>query len=140
MAATAGSAKACNGATINRTTKDTQDKPRASALKAIHGGTTRASADIVFGASPSTWRADPEAVEILAPLLELAKRVRHVTLDVSNWDIGWARPGSPGTPTGKIKISMTRLGLTGEASIWTQGPTEWLVDEEGRGHGGLAVR
>ena len=104
---------------------------RAAALKATHGGTTRASPEIVFGALPGAWRADPEAVEIIAPLLELAKRVRHNTLDRDNWRDAWAGRGQAGTPTGQVKLSMEKLNLTGTAFEWRHATTEWRVALEG---------
>ena len=104
MAAAAGSAKACYGSTVNRTTQESRNKMRAAALKATHGGTTRASPELAFGALPGTWRADPEAVELLSPLLELAKRVRHGTLDRDIWADVLGRAGCPRHANGPSQI------------------------------------
>ena len=68
---------------------------------------------------PGTWRADPEAVKTLLPLLELAKRVRHGTLDMDIWADAWAGPGDPGTPNGQVNLSTGILNLTGTAFEWT---------------------
>ena len=131
MAAAAGTAKACYGAGVNRTTQAGRAKMRTAALKATHGGTTRASPEIVFGALPGAWRADPEAVEIIGPLLELAKRVRHNTLDIDAWSDAWAGRGQPGTPTGQIKLAMEKSNLSGTAFDWKHNTMEWRVALEG---------
>ena len=123
MAAAAGTAKACDGAAVNRTTQAGITKMRAAALKAIHGGTTRAAPEIAFGALPVVWRADPEAVETSMPLLELAKRVRHNRLDINHWGDAWAGQGQAGTPTGQVNISIVTVGIGGVAFEWTQGTT-----------------
>ena len=86
MAAAAGSAMACYGTTVNRTTQDSRNKARAAALTATHGGTTRAAPEISFVALPETRGAGPEAVGTLMPVLELAKRARHNTLDMDSSD------------------------------------------------------
>ena len=123
MAAAAGTAKACYRATVNRTTQDGRSKIRAAPLKATHGGTTRAASEIAFGALPGVWRAGPEAVETRLPLLELAKRVRHNTLDKDNGRDGWSGPSQPGTPTGQVKLSMKALNLAGTVFEWSHGAT-----------------
>ena len=49
MAATAGSAKACYESTVNRTTQDSLNNIRASALKATHGDNTSSPITGVWG-------------------------------------------------------------------------------------------
>ena len=104
---------------------------RAAALKATRGGTSRAAPEIAFGALPGVWRADPEAMETIMPLLELANRVRHNTLDINHWGDACAGRGQAGTPTGQVNLSMSALNLGGTAFEWTHGATEWRVELEG---------
>ena len=72
--------------------------------------------ELVFGPLPGAWRADPEAVGILAPLLELTKRAMHGTLDVDSCDKAWAGPCMPEGGAGTLDrpvVAHVPLGFLG---------------------------
>ena len=138
MAAAAGTAKACYGAAVNRTTQG-ENKDALRCVKGHPWGTTRAAPEIAFGALPGVWRADPEAVETVMPLLELAKRVRHNTLDINHWEDAWRGEGRAGTPTGQVVLDDHSWNHRHCARV---DPGRYGMDSgtiRGESNGGLAV-
>ena len=128
----AASSVAGYGAESTGTTKAALYKARRLASRAVHGGTSRAAHEVVLNILPRPWHVDPAAVEVIQPLLSLAKRLRTGISPHELWDIAWAGGSSlTGGPTGHIRQALKLLGLEEDALHWYDDDGNWNPAREG---------
>ena len=69
----------------------------------------------------------PWAVWAIQPLLEVARRIRLGTLDRQLWHSAWTARAQRNGPASRCREALRELGLTGNAHVWKQGQTYWVV-------------
>ena len=132
MGAAAGTAAGLHGAACGRPPVRELAGLRAAARQAVCGGGLRNAAEVVFGVLSPSWRLDPEAVVILAPLLRVAHALRWGRFPMALWREtarAWqAGRGRGAGPVAAALDSLQRLGLGADAECWTgvpEAPQGW---------------
>lgn len=136
MGAAAGTAAGLYGAACGRPPARELAGLRAAARLAVCRGGLRSAAEVVFGVLSPSWRLDPEAVVVLAPLWQVALALRRGRFPEALWreTAGAWRAGSGrgAGPVAAALASLQRLGLGGDAECWTgvpEAPQGWRPSE-----------
>ena len=85
LGAAAGTAAGLYGASCGRPPARELAGLRSAARQAVCRGGFRAAAEIVFGILAPSWRLDPLAVAVLAPLWQAAKALRRQRFPAGLW-------------------------------------------------------
>ena len=96
---------------------------RQAAKAAVCRGGQRWAAEIVFGLLSPSWRLDPAAVAVLAPLVQFVKALRGGRLPLDDWravaGAGAQRRGRRNGPVAAALRSLATLGLGADAECWS---------------------
>jgi ribonuclease HI len=122
LAASAGTAAGVYGAVCGAPpTRELENLRRAARAAVCHGG-CRAAPEIVFGLLSPTWRLDPKAMTVIAPIWQAVKAIRSGRLKVDEWRntacaIGAGRGRRVG-PVAAALRGMQRLRLGDDIVRW----------------------
>jgi ribonuclease HI len=123
LAATSGMSAGIYGSACGAPpARDLENLRRAARAAVCHGG-CRAAPEIVFGLLSPTWRLDPKAVTVIAPIWQAVKALRAGRLRLDDWQntacaIG-AGHGRRIGPVAAALRGMQRLGLGADITSWT---------------------
>ena len=96
---------------------------RHAAKAAVCRGGQRWAAEVVFGLLSPSWRLDPAAVVVLAPLVQFVKALRAGRLPLTDWrvtaDALIQRRGRRNGPVAAAMRGLATLGLGANAECWT---------------------
>ena len=125
MGAAAGTSAGLYGATCGRPpAKELEQLRRAARGAACRG--LRAAAEIVFGVLSPTWRLDPKAVAMLAPVCQAVRALRNGRLPLQLWRSTAAAVaagvGRRAGPVAAALCSMKALELGDDLECWTGVP------------------
>ena len=127
LGAAAGTAAGIYGAACGNPPARELEALRRAARKAVCHGGARAAAEVVFGLLSPTWRLDPKAVAVLAPVLQAVKAIRSGRLDVNAWRrTAGAIAAGHGRGSGPVAAavkSLCHLGLGADLETWAGVPT-----------------
>ena len=84
LAGAAGTSAGMYGASCGQPPASDLERLRRAARTAVVRG-QRAAAEIVFGVLSPTWRLDPKAVAVLAPVVQAVRAIRSRRLDLATW-------------------------------------------------------
>ena len=122
LGAAAGTAAGLYGAACGRPPVGELAGLRAAAKKAVCRGGLRASAEIVFGVLAPSWRLDPMAVTVLAPLWQAAKALRRRRFPADLWrEAAGAMAAGHGRRFGPIAAalrSLAELQMGADIEAW----------------------
>jgi ribonuclease HI len=126
LAAAAGTSAGVYGAVCGAPPARELDTLRRAARAAVCHGGCRASPEIVFGLLSPTWRLDPKAVTVIAPIWQPVKAIRNGKLWLESWrDTVCAIEAGRGRRVGPVAAAlsgMKRLGLGSDIAEWTGVP------------------
>jgi ribonuclease HI len=125
LGAAAGTQAGLYGAACGRPpAKELEQLRRAARAVACRG--QRAAAEVVFGLLSPTWRLDPKAIAVLAPVRQAARALRAGTLPVDVWRATAAAvtagAGRSVGPVAAALASMMSLGLGEDIESWAGVP------------------
>ena len=105
---------------------------RAAARQAACRGGLRSAAELALGVLSPTWRLDPEAVVVLAPLWQVAQALRRGTFPRQRWqDVAGSALAGHGRGNGPFAaalLSLQRLGFGEDVECWSgvpEAPQGW---------------
>jgi ribonuclease HI len=126
LAAAAGTAAGMYGAACGGPPARELDALRRAARTAVCHGGCRAAPEIVFGLLSPTWRLDPKAVTIIAPIWQAVKAIRGERLRLEDWEnTACAIRAGRGRRVGPVAAAlcgMARLGLGSDIAKWSGVP------------------
>ena len=127
LGAAAGTAAGLYGAACGRPPRLELVGLRAAARQAACRGGLRNAAELVFGILSPSWRLDPEAVVVLAPLWRAAQALRRRRFPAELWRaVAGALQAGGGRRNGPLDaamLSMSRLSLGADIEAWTGVPS-----------------
>ena len=113
MGASAGTAAGLYGAVWGWPTAMELEQLRRAARSAACRG-LRAAAEIVFGICSPTWRLDPKAVAVLAPVIQAVTSLRAGRLQLQRWrQTAAAVVAGAGRASGPVAAAFASLQLLG---------------------------
>ena len=126
LGAAAGTAAGMYGASCGRPpARELEQLRRAARAAVCHG--QRAAAEIVFGVLSPTWRLDPKATAVLAPVVQAVRAMRSGRLDLTLWRTTAAAvsagAGRPVGPVSAAVASLQSLGLGSDIETWAGAPS-----------------
>ena len=132
LAAAAGTAAGIYGVACGAPpARELESLRRAARTAVCHGG-CRAAPEIVFGVLSPTWRLDPKAVTVIAPIWQAVKAMRGGYLPADTWRTTVnAIEAGRGRAVGPIAAAlrgMARLGLGSDIMRWVgvqRTPSGW---------------
>ncbi len=126
LGAAAGTAAGTYGAMCGQPPARELEQLRRAAKTAVSKGGLRVAAEMVFGVLSPTWRLDPKAVAVLAPLLQAVRGLRSGTLCLNLWrTTAAAVSAGVGRATGPVAAalaSMRALSLGDDVESWVGVP------------------
>lgn len=132
LGAAAGTAAGLYGASCGRPPVRELNGLRAAARHAACRGGLRNAAELVFGVLSPSWRLDPEAVVVLAPLWAVARAMRRGRFPEALWrtvaGAAAAGKGRGNGPFAAALLSLRRLGLGDDVESWSgipEAPAGW---------------
>jgi ribonuclease HI/endonuclease/exonuclease/phosphatase family metal-dependent hydrolase len=122
LAAASGTAAGIYGAACGAPpARELESLRRAARVAVCHGG-SRAAPEIVFGLLSPTWRLDPKAVTVIAPIWQAVKAIRDGRLQMSTWrttvNAVEAGQGRRVGPVAAALRGMVRLGIGTNIEKW----------------------
>ena len=126
MGAAAGTAAGVFGASCGAPpARDLELLRRAAKTAACHGG-FRAAAEVVFGVLSATWRLDPKAVVVVAPVLQAVRALRRgrIAADCLAWaaEVATRAGGRREGPLSAAVRGLSLLGLGADLLQWSGVP------------------
>jgi ribonuclease HI len=135
LGAAAGTAAGVYGAVCGPPPAHELEKLRRAARAAVCHGGIRAAPELVFGMLSPTWRLDPKAVSVVAPVFQAVKALRANRLPDSWGLTANAVEAGRGRAVGPVAAtlrSMALLGLGSDVSCWRgvpRAPQGWKPAE-----------
>jgi hypothetical protein len=137
LGAAAGTASGVYGAACGAPPARELEALRRAARAAVCHGGLRAAAEVVFGLLSPTWRLDPKAVSVIAPVLQAARAMRHGRFPHDVWRTTAAAAGAGcGRGFGPVAAtlrSLACLGLGSDVECWSgvpAAPLGWRPAEQ----------
>lgn len=137
MGAAAGTAAGLYGAACGRPPLRELAGLRAAARQAACRGGLRSAAELVLGTLSPSWRLDPEAVVVLAPVWRATQALRRGRFPRELWRAAAGGIGAGGGrgngPLAAALLSLRRLGLGDDVECWSgvaEAPAGWRPAEK----------